>query len=204
MDPRSVQNLVNDQREKPESIERVKPNVNFIGAPKMSAPCAEFSIYSHDEFKIDRPANWIIITNPKASTEKFVVIFKDPPLDSIAALSIEIEQNIKNMPIYELPKLDLMSLEHEVPKFKLVEITNTFDWAGQPASKIVFDGLMQDRLVRQMRISTIKNSRLYRLVFICEAMKFQERLPTAIHVVDSFDFTTGTHSDNGTIKNNSR
>ncbi len=202
MDPRSVQNLVNEQRKKLQSIQKMKSITSPVEATKTSAQNVEFSMYRHETFKMDRPSNWIAITNRKASTENFVVVFKDPPLDSIDALSVEIEQITKTMTMDDLIKLDLMSMERNVSNFQLVEITNTFDLSGQRASKIIYDGITQNRLVRHMRISTIKKSLVYRLVFICEAEKFLDRFPTAIRMVDSFKFTTDSHK-NDNIKKNS-
>jgi len=72
--------------------------------------------------------------------------------------------------------------------------------AGMSAFKIVYDGIIHNRLVRHMRISTIKKPNLYRLVFICEEEKFLERLPTATHMVDSFNFVTDSpKNDKGEI-----
>jgi hypothetical protein len=200
MDPRSIQNLVKAQKKKLHPMQNFKSTMSFATTAEMSMSNTEFLMYGHESFKVEIPSNWIIINKHNAPSGKFVVVFKNPPLDSVDALSVEIEQNTMNLTIDDLSNLDLMPLKRDVPHFRLVEFTNTFDWAGQTAYKIIYDGIIRNRSVRHMLISTIKNSKLYRLVFICEAEKFFERLPTAIRLIDSFSFATDTHNnDNGEI-----
>jgi len=192
VDPRSIRELVNGERKKLKLIHNPKSNWSAVSTTNISTTDVVFLMYHHEGFRILRPSNWIIITNCKASNEKSFVVFKKPPLDSIDAVSIEIEQNIRNITMEDLPKLDLRLLKRDVLNFQLIETNNTFDWAGMSAFKIVYDGIVHNRLVRHIYISTIKKPNLYRLVFICEEEKFFKRLPIATHMVDSFNFATDT------------
>lgn len=200
VDPRSIRDLVNSERKNLQLIHNLKSNRSIASTTKMSALEPVFLIYNHRSFKIDRPSNWIIFTNRKVSKEKSFVVFKKPPLDSIEAVSVDIEQNNRKITMEDLAKLDQRLLKRDVLNFQLVEKTNTLDLAGMSAFKIVYDGIIHNRLVRHMRISTIKKPNLYRLVFICEEEKFLERLPTATRMVDSFNFVTDApKNDRGEI-----
>lgn len=203
IDPRSVQNLVNVEKKKLHRLQNFRSMMNLASTTKMSISNTEFLMYAHEAFKMEIPTNWIIINKHNTPSGKIAVVFKNPPLDSVDALSVEIEQNTKNITIEDLPNMDLMPLKRDIPKFELIDYTNTFDWAGQTASKIIFDGIIHNRMIRHMLVSTIKNSKLCRLLFICEAEKFFERLPTAIRMVDSFSFATDTNNNNNDKINSS-
>lgn len=203
LDPRSVQTLVNAEKKKLRLIQNFNSKITLPNTTKMSVSNIEFLMYSHKAFKMEIPSDWITINKDNSPSEKIAVVFKNPPLDSIDALSVEIEQNTKNVTINDLPILDLMPLKRGVLNFQLVEFTNNFDWAGQTAYKVIYDGIIHNSLVRHMFISTIKGPKLYRLVFICEAEKFFERLPTAIHMIASFRFATNNYN-NDNEKINSR
>lgn len=194
IDPRSVQILVNAEKRKLRLIQNFNSKINLPDASKMSVSNIEFLMYAHEAFKMEIPSDWIIINKHNTPSEKIAIVFKNPPLDSINALSVEIEQNKKNITINDLPNLDLMPLKRAVQNFHLVEFISNFDWAGQTAYKVIYDGTIHNRWVRHMLISTIRSPKLYRLVFICEEEKFFERLPTAVHMIDSFRFATDNHN----------
>jgi hypothetical protein len=188
--PGRVQSLVNAQRKRLQQLQKAKPipTITTIRPQQQE----KFLTYQYQDFKIDRPHNWVVITDHKAINKNYVVVFKNLPLDSIAALGIAIEDNAKNTPLEDLSELYLEGLRHDSLNFQMIEAADKIIWGGQAAYKIVYDELIHNILARHIQTFTIRNTKIYRLLFNCEVDKFSECLPTVTRMIESFSFIDKT------------
>ena len=188
--PGRVQSLVNAEKKRLQQHQKAKPIPTITTIkPKQHE---KFLTYHYQDFKIDRPHNWVVITDHKAINKNYVVVFKNLPLDSIAALGIAIEDNTKNTALEDLSELYLKGLRHNSPNFQLIEAADKIIWGGQAANKIVYDELIHNILARHIQTFTIRNTKIYRLLFNCEVDKFSECLPTVTRMIESFSFIDKT------------
>jgi len=188
--PGRVQSLVNAEKKRLQQLQKAKPIPTITTIRPQENE--KFLTYQHQDFKIDRPHNWVVITDHKAINKNYVVVFKNLPLDSIAALGIRIEDNTRNTALEDLSQLYIKGLRHDSPNFQLIEVADKIICGGQTAYKIVYDELIHNILARHIQIFTIRNIKIYTLLFNSEVDKFSECLPTVTHMIESFSFTDKT------------
>lgn len=188
--PGRVQSLVNAEKKRLRQLQKAKPIPTITTVRPQQHE--KFLTYQYQDFKIDRPHNWVVITDHKAVNKNYVVVFKNLPLDSIAALGIAIEDNTKNTALEDLAELYLKGLIHDSPNFQLIEATDKIIWGGQAAYKIVYDELIHNILARHIQIFTIRNTKIFTLLFNSEVNKFSECLPTVTRMIESFSFIDET------------
>ena len=188
--PGRVQSLVNAEMKRLQRHQKTKPipTISTIRPQQHE----KFLTYHYRDFKIDRPHNWVVITDHKTINKNYVVVFKNLPLDSIAALGIAIEDNTKNTALEDLSELYLKGLRHDSPNFQLIEAADKIIWGGQAAYKIVYDELIHNTLARHIQTFTIRNTKIYTLLFNSEVDKFSECLPTVTRMIESFSFIDKT------------
>jgi hypothetical protein len=188
--PGRVQSLVNAEKKILQHLQKAKPipTITTIRPQQYE----NFLTYQYQDFKLDRPHNWVVITDHKAINKNYVVVFKNLPLDSIAALGIAMEDNSKNTALEDLSELYLKGLRHDSPNFQLIEAADKINWGGQAAYKIVYDELIQNILARHIQIFTIRNTKIFTLLFNSEVDKFSECLPTVTRMIESFSFIDKT------------
>ena len=188
--PGRVQSLVNAEKKRLQRHQKAKPIPTITTIRPQQHE--KFLTYHYQDFRIDRPHNWVVITDHKAINKNYVVVFKNLPLDSIAALGIAIEDNTKNTALEDLSELYLKGLRHNSPNFQLIEAADKIIWGGQAANRIVYDELIHNILARHIQTFTIRNTKIYRLLFNCEVDKFSECLPTVTRMIESFSFIDKT------------
>jgi hypothetical protein len=188
--PGRVQSLVNAEKKKLKQLQNAKPIPTITTVRPQQHE--KFLTYRYKDFKIDRPHNWVVITDHKAINKHYVVVFKNLPLDSIAALGIAIEDNTRNTALEDLSDLYLKGLRHDSPNFQLIEAADKIIWGGQVAYKIVYDELIHNILARHIQIITIRNTKIFTLLFNSEVDKFSGCLPTVTRMIESFSFIDKT------------
>ena len=195
--PGRVQSLVNAEKNRLQQQQQKQQQQQQQQKTKPITPIRpqhkNFLTYEYQDFKIDRPHDWVVITDHKAINKNYVVVFKNLPLDSITALGIVIEDNTKNTALEDLSELYLKGLIHDSPNFQLIGAADKIVLGGHVAYKIVYDGLIHNIPARHIQIFTIRNTKIYTLLFNSEVSKFSECLPTVTRMIKSFRIidTTG-------------
>lgn len=189
-EPGRVQSLVNAEKIRLQQPQKAKPIPTITTIRPQQHE--KFLTYLYQDFKIDRPHNWVVITDHKAINKNYVVVFKNLPLDSIAALGITIEDNTRNTALEDLSELYLKGLRHDSHNFQLIEAADKIIWGGQAAYKIVYDELIHNTLARHIQIFTIRNTKIFTLLFNSEVDKFSECFPTVTRMIESFSFIDET------------
>jgi hypothetical protein len=194
-DPNRVASLVKAEKKRLQQLQNDKPTDN-------TAPIQQekFLSYQYQDktgqnlFQINRPLNFIVITDHEAINKNYVVILKALPLTSLAALGIAILDNDKDLTLdaYADTNIETLFIIEKTKNFHLLESTSKATLGGEKAYKIVYNGLINNVYSTHLNIIAMHNNKIYSILFNCDVDEYQQYLPTVTRMIESFTFIART------------
>ncbi|HET7148177.1 MAG TPA: hypothetical protein VFI73_06715 [Candidatus Nitrosopolaris sp.] len=145
-------------------------------------------------FQINRPLNFIVITDHEAINRSYVVILKATPLTSLAAVGISILDNDKDLTLdaYANTNIETLFSIEKAKNFHLLESINKATLGGEKAHMIVYNGLINNVYSTHLKIIAMHNNKIYSILFNCDVNEYQQYLPTVTRMIESFTFIDRT------------
>jgi len=193
--PNRVASLVKAEKKRLQQLQSDKPIDNTAPIQQEKFLCYQYQDKTGQNlFQINRPLNFIVITDHEAINKNYVVILKALPLTSLAALGIAILDNDNDLTLdaYANTNIETLFIIEKTKNFHLLESTNKATLAGEKAHMIVYNGLINDVYSTHLNIIAMHNNKIYSILFNCAVDEYQQYLPTVTRMIESFTFIART------------
>jgi hypothetical protein len=194
-DPNRVASLVKAEKKRLQQLQNDKPTDNTAPIQQEKFLCYQYQDKTGQNlFQINRPLNFIVITDHEAINKNYVVILKALPLTSLAALGIAILDNDKDLTLdaYADTNIETLFIIEKTKNFHLLESTSKATLGGEKAYKIVYNGLINNVYSTHLNIFAMYNNKIYSILFNCDVAEYQQYLPTVTRMIESFTFIART------------
>jgi hypothetical protein len=193
--PNRVASLVMAEKKRLQQLQNDKPIDNTAAIQQEKFLCYQYQDKTGQNlFQINRPLNFIVITDHEAINKNHVVILKALPLTSLAALGIAISDNDKDLTLdaYANTNIETLFIIEKTKNFHLLESTNKATLGGEKAHMIVYNGLINNVYSTHLNIIAMHNNKIYSILFNCDVDEYQQYLPTVTRMIESFTFIVRT------------
>lgn len=193
--PNRVASLVKAEKKRLQQLQNDKPIDNTAAIQQEKFLCYQYQDKTGQNlFQINRPLNFIVITDHEAINKNHVVILKALPLTSLAALGIAISDNDKDLTLdaYANTNIETLFIIEKTKNFHLLESTTKATLGGEKAHMIVYNGLINNVYSTHLNIIAMHNNKIYSILFSCDVDEYQQYLPTVTSMIESFTFIAGT------------
>jgi hypothetical protein len=193
--PNRVASLVKAEKKRLQQLQNDKPIDNTAPIQQEKIQCYQYQDKTGQNlFQINRPLNFIVITDHEAINKNYVVILKALPLTSLAALGIAISDNDKDLTldVYANTNIETLFIIEKTKNFHLLESTNKATLGGEKAHMIVYNGLINNVYSTHLNIIAMHNNKIYSILFNCDVDEYQQYLPIVTRMIESFTFIVRT------------
>jgi hypothetical protein len=135
--------------------------------------------------KIEYPSDWFKCE--QGLSPPIVIGFRSPkehPSDTFSETVAIALVNAQNMKLEQFMEANIIDFKNKRRDFLIVESVQTV-LAGQDAQKIVYDSNEK----RIMIVATMREEKVYEIIYIAEPTKYDNYLPIVQKMIDSFEIT---------------
>lgn len=141
---------------------------------------------SAQKLRIQYPRTW----TKKEQSAGALVVFLSPKENSSDKFQESLGLVVRNLPVQilsldQMTELTLQHLKRSITDFNLVS-SNSINLANGPARQIVYTGKREGVNVKCMLVSTLKDNRMYVIVYTAETGKYPNFLSTVQQMLNSF------------------